>query len=368
MRAQRKQVHALPDMTGTSAIIGDEQACRHPPAAVSSNWRTMSNQPPVAWPEIRDHLVKRLMLDDRWTLHGEEALIWQPWLLPVHIEVIKHGQYDDGYPWVAVSAWMRILDLPEEPGLAFAEAGNRNCPMATFLHDDGQLIASVGVMLNGDGRSNLVWFHNALLAMATVAHQLATEMLEDLRPPDLDPEEALLGRRDAPDELLSVFAGPGLPLPAMEQVTSAWQLARPLLAQRLASSGFEPGYRDDQVDFYVMAGTPVGAGLHEDTGRYGPGVDVVAMVTGPMDPEPPYPGIVNDANSMLVSRSYCNVGNVHWSDSGQGWGGLQLSSYLPGAFLAEFRQDPGELATVVFNALMQISQSTRALAASGPPA
>ncbi len=322
-------------------------------------------QTPVTWQEIREHLAKRLLLDEEWTLHREESLIWQPWLLPVHIGVYESGQYSDGYPWVAVKAWMRVADLPEDVGLACAQAGNRSCPMATFFYDDGQVVASVGVTLNGDGRSNLVWFHNAVLAMATVSHELATQVLAGLRPPDLDEAEARLGRREAPDELLGIFADDGSPKPGGEHVAEAWEQARPLLARRMAAMGFEPGYRDRSVDFYDMAGASVGVGLQASEGRYGIGLDVLAMVTPPMGPQPPYPAFVNDANTLLGNRCYCNIGNVRWSDTGQGWGALQLVCCLPGTFVAEFRLDPEVLATVVFNALMQVAQSARTIAAAG---
>ena len=306
---------------------------------------------------MREHLVRRLMMEPRWTADvGEESLLWQPWVLPVLVGVEDRGTHPDGTPYIEVKARVDIATVPDEAaGIDLARLGGDHCPMATFCWWNGTVSAAVAVVVNRDGRSNLVLLHNAVLAMATVAHEVASVALGEGW--DLpEPHPAAPAARQEPDELLQVF-GEADPL-GLQRVRDAqprWAQARPLLRSLMLGNGWDEGYRSDDVDFYTRPdGRTVGVGL-DHRPRYGPGLRLQAIVSPPLPVGALPPEFPNDGNAVLALAAPHTFGNLSVNSPEGAWESVALESFLMWPYLDEAGPDPADLATSAFNALAQFA-------------
>ncbi len=305
---------------------------------------------PVEWPEVRAHLVKQLMIESAWLRDGEEGLIWQPGTVPVHVKVVGRGEDSDSGPFLVVSASMRVLDCPPHEAIDLARTANRQFLLGSFFWDDDAVHAETRVYLTANSRTSLSLFHVAVLAMATTAHELVEAAEHAHTVPPLTTEEEPLGRRQRPDELLGVFRGDVSELPGQsgDALEQAWQEVRPMLHDTLLSLGYEPGFTDSTVDFYVVGPLAVGVGFNE-TGKYGPGLDVMTIVTGELPPDD-QTLLVNAVNGYVSSHGPAHVGNlqqqIRETDSS-----LIMPSYLPYAYLGKYMRDAQALNASMVNAL-----------------
>lgn len=303
------------------------------------------------------------MFDPEWVRESDEAIIWQPWLLPVHIQVVFRGTYDDGEPYLVVKAWMRVLEVGSaDIGIDLADLGNTHFQLGSFFWEpDGVLMAGCGVSLNRDSRTTLTLLHTAVLTMATCAHELLSQTDQADELPPLAADEESLGRRDTTDELLTIYAGSECELPGQERLGQVWPNARPLLKEMMLSHGYEEGFTDASVDFYVRDGVQMGVGWDGDSGKYGVGLDVLAIVAPPLQEMPGLSEFVNDGNMLLATQSPSHVCNLHWVDSGQGYISLHCKSFLGWGLLGQYSTDPEQLAIACFNALGQIETGAKNL-------
>jgi hypothetical protein len=309
--------------------------------------------PEITWAEVREHLVRELQIEPEYLIDDESGLTWQPHLLPVHVWVAADGHYPDGDAFLVVKAEVRVAVCDRDMGLELADMANTMFLQGSFCWSDGVLYAGCGVNVNRTSRTNLSLLHNAVLALATCAHEVLG-MLDASHLPALEGDERSLGRRDGPDELLGIFAVDGYSLPGQEKFVAVWPQARSTLRRMFVARGHEPGYTADDVDFFDVGGIGVGFGLDLSVRRYGAGLRVQAIVAT-VDPEPPHPGYINDGNALLMDRAPAHIGNLRWDHQpGQPFAALTIAAFLPHSYVGRAFGDADGLPNAVFNALGQV--------------
>ncbi len=315
------------------------------------------------WQEVDDHLTRRLWIDEEWSVRGPESLTWWPWFLAQSINVIGSGSFtdDDSDNFLTVSAETRVAESDEEVGLALCQEANRVFPLGAFVWEDGVIRVVTNLALNPLCRGLLHLFHEACLAQATVAHELALEWQHLDGVTVLPSAHPNSGMREDPDELLQIFAGGERSDGTVpDDLVDALGLARTLYVRTLLDRGLTAGFSDEEVDFFNGPGVEVAVGRMDDSvaaAKYGLGLIVMTRVTEPG--EVPPPEHVNDFNVAFASSPVTSLfGNVR-AYPNDPVNGSQFFAYLPGGFLAESRYDISALAITVVNAVWHCTGAVR---------
>ncbi len=96
----------------------------------------MEQPPPIEWQDVHNHLISTLQIEPEWIADGQQHLIWQPHIVPVHVEVAHEGHYPDGDSFLVVKAWARVAQCGREEGLALAEEGNNRFLLGSFSWEE----------------------------------------------------------------------------------------------------------------------------------------------------------------------------------------------------------------------------------------
>jgi len=316
--------------------------------------------PPVTWAEVRDHITAQLLIDDEWRVDDEASLTWWPWFLHQTIYVDAEGEWEDDEPgqnFLHVVARTNVGRVEKDLGLEICAAWNADFPLGAFVWDDGVLFVISTLSLNPLCRELLPWFHEAVLAQATFAHLAALQLRENPGVEILATGHPQTGAREEPDELLSIFAGEtrgdGVEMPGLEDALAT---ARRIYQQRFEEMGWEPGFRNEDVDFFTGSRVECAIGRVDGSElalRFGLGLVVWVRLTRP--------GVVLDddtVNSMhiaLAAMPRCTlIGRLQGDESGPEHG-TQLHSYLPMGFLGRLRTAPDALAISILNAALHCS-------------
>jgi hypothetical protein len=336
---------------GTTTSLPDCPLCEAPIYAIDAQ-----NFPPVTWGEVREHLVTRLFMDTEWLTDSDESLTWWPWFLPQRIYVADSGvwQSDHEDNFLHLVARTQIAEVDEDLGLELCRIGNDEFALGAFVWDEGVLSVVSSLSLNPLCRGLLDWFHEAALAQVTAAHLVAQNLVDDDRVRLLFSAHPQSGFREQPDELLSIFAGESRANDPADHpgYDDALAAARVVYQRRLEARGWQPGFRNEEVDFFAAERVEVAIGRTDDAPeaiRYGRGLVVWVRLTPP--------GIliddasINNVHLALVEQPLTTLMGRLLRHETAPEGGTQLHCYLPSGFLAASRGQADILAVNIMNAV-----------------
>ena len=207
--------------------------------------------PPVAWSDIRDHIVTRLMMDPEWTVEGDESLMWWPTPLPMTIEVVGSGTFPDSPEnWIRVRGETLIAEVDDSRGRDIASEYLNVFPTGVLTYRDGWLRLSTIYSFNPRNRTLLEWFHESLLIQAVTALEFAAE-LEESKGIQVNPaSHPSSGQRDDVDELCRIYVGEELGLPVDNGVSDRYAFIRPSLRDAILQDDYQRGFSNEEVDFF----------------------------------------------------------------------------------------------------------------------
>ena len=329
---------------------------------------------PVTWLEARDHLVRRLMMDQEWVAEAENQLTWWPTPLPMTIEVIESGVYPGSSDnWLRIRASTPIGSMEEVLGRELASEHAASFPVGAIVFRDGELSLQTTLLMNPRNRSLLSLFHNSLLIQAAESLRIAIELngLDDV---GVNPSpHPVSGVRDGVDELVRIYAGDALNFAVDNDVLERYEAVRPMMRDVLVGLGYRPGFSNGEVDFFNLGfdaddpSDPLGQGAFDfavgfspesDTDRrFGPSLVVMARVLPPgvafTSTEASY------ANEDLADLSHASVlGYVSGPSAGPA--GSTLTGIIPHLALSEWSKlPPISFTNTIVNAVIHIASSAQ---------
>src|SRR4051794_21414605 len=108
---------------------------------------TNSGRGDVTWEAAREHLRRRLMIDDEWRFDADDAFTWWPWFLAQHVSVTGRASYpnDDGISdtmlWITSRTDVLHADN-EDLGLSIVATAIDLFPYGAFIYDDSLVYAT----------------------------------------------------------------------------------------------------------------------------------------------------------------------------------------------------------------------------------
>jgi hypothetical protein len=317
--------------------------------------------PNVSWAEVRDHLVKRLLIDDVSIVHGEEEYRWWPAFLCQRVFKETEGRFNDESPdnWMQIVAETEIGRMGEELGIRLADEVNSEFPFGAAIFNEGVLKLRTAFAFNPLNRSLLKIFHEQVLVQATVAHEFAIRWRDigDIEFAYSDHPES--GPREKADDLLGVFWGETYSGGEItKDFPKALDDARHLIPALMLKDGWEQGFSNHEVNFFMRENTSIGIGVRpgdQENQKFGPGVFIYA----------------NDLNFQLpIGADESNFLNWLASDlqrnsqfgsfvskSYIGELGPRLTAFIPYGPLAEDRANPLNMAITITNMAAHVSNS-----------
>ncbi len=214
--------------------------------------------PPVTWHEVREHLTRRLFIDDEWRVDHDQGFSWWPWFLRQDVAVAATDRgtgFDRPDALLRVTATTETVKVPDEAsGLHLVAEANRTFPYGAFILRDRTVVATSSVALNPLCRGMLTAFHQAMFVQATVAHQIADAYVSEPGVEILASDHPRSGVRAEPDELLGIYVGDECRLPPLDGFAQYLSAARPIYRELLVRGGLEPGFCTDDTDLFNSAG------------------------------------------------------------------------------------------------------------------
>lgn len=315
--------------------------------------------PNVTWDEVRDHLVKRLLIDDESILHGEQEYFWWPAFLCQHVYKEGEGRFNDESPdnWMQIVAETELGRMSEELGVALADEVNSEFVHGAAIYNEGVLKLRTSFAFNPLNRALLKIFHEQILAQATVAHEFALKWVDIEGIEFSYSNHPEIGPRDNPDDLLGVFWGDtysgGDVLP---DFSNALEEARALIPELMAKEGWAPGFSNDEVHFFLRGNTSIGMGVKPndpENAKYGPGIFVYA---NDMDYQMPLgPQETNTLNVLTSELSRASQFGAFLSKNFIGELGPRMTAFIPYGPLAEDRFNPLNRAITITNFAAHVS-------------
>ncbi len=317
--------------------------------------------PNVSWAEVRDHLVKRLLIDQESIVHGEDEYRWWPAFLCQRVFKEAEGRFIEASPdnWMEIVAETEIGRMDDELGSALADAINSEFVHGAAIYNEGLLKLRTSFAFNPLNRSLLKVFHEFVLAQATIAHEIAIKW-KDIEGIEFaysqHPES---GARDTWDDLLGVFWGDeysgGEILPDFQ---TALDKARTLIPQIMEKEGWNPGFSNEDVAFFTLGNASVGMGLRPadpENLKYGPGIYIYANdLNYQHSLEVEQSNFMNFMASELESAS--QLGSFV-SKNYIGESAARVTSFIPYGPLAENRFNPLDIAILITNLATHVSNS-----------
>lgn len=317
--------------------------------------------PNVSWAEVRDHLVKRLLIDDESIVHGDEEYRWWPAFLCQRVFKEAEGRFNDTSPdnWMEIVAETEIGRMDDELGFSLADAINSEFVHGAAIFDEGLLKLRTSFAFNPLNRSLLKVFHEYVLSQATIAHEIAIKW-KDIEGIDFAySEHPERGVRDTWDDLLGVFWGDeysgGEILPDFQP---ALDQARTLIPKIMEKEGWEPGFSNEDVNFFILGHASVGMGVRPadpENKKYGPGIYIyVNDLNFQHSLEEDESNFMNILASQLEGAS--QLGSFV-SKKFIGESAARVTSFIPYGPLAETRFNPLDMAILITNIAAHVSNS-----------
>ncbi len=310
--------------------------------AVTDQTVPTAGGPPVTWSEVPEHLIRRLFMDPEWIVQEEARLTWWPWFLAQSFSLTSAGYFgegDDRDPWLTVTANIDIAQVPEDVGLQLASEVNNTFPLGAVVYDEPVLAMRSTLTLSSLNRNMLRLFHEAALAQATVAHEVAL-FLQDRGFEVCESAHPSTGLRAEADEMLNFFAGSERAVPPAPDLIEKIHRARPRYLEELLSlGGLSEGWSNDEVDFVTVRESPLldvaiaQPADNPDNARYGSGIRLYVRILPPGSQFPL--AALNYVNLDLLNWSPMTMlGNVRSDELSQEWGSYYCT-YLPSGPLEE---------------------------------
>lgn len=326
-------------------------------------------EPAILWEEVSDHLVRRLFIDEEWMVWGDGQLSWWPWFLEQSFTLTSAGYVGNPSPvdrWLTATANVDIARVPEDVGLEMAAEVNRTFPLGAVVFD-GQVLAMRSTLtLSSLNRNMLRWFHEAVLAQATVAHEVAL-FLQERGFEACESRHPRSGLRREADEMLGFFAGPQRSVPPGGDLIQKIEAARPRYLEDLVSlGGLTLGWSNDEVDFVTLREEPlldVAIALptdDADNARYGSGIRLIVRMLPPGRQF----GLeaLNNVNLDLLNWGPVTMmGNVRSDDLSEQWGSYYCTYLTSGALEEGSQANERSLPVEVVNAVLHSLGPARVL-------
>lgn len=324
--------------------------------------RPRSEFPRVSWEEARDHIVKRLLIDDAYILHIENGFHWWPGFLRQDVFVECQGEYGQGSNdnWLKLVGETKLAFVEEtELGISLADQINGSFVHGAAVYRDGILILRTAYVFNPLNRGLLKVFHEQLLAQITLAHEFAVQW-EQLAGIEFclshHPES---GQREGPDELLDIYWGPQFSDDSnYANFDEGLAAARALVPEIMMGQGWEPGFENDEVTYFSCGAASVGIGVRpedRENSKYGFGIFVFANdLNFQYSVNPLEANILNTLVGELELRSQFGpfVSESHSSSPV-----VSMIAFIPHGALAEDRFRPRDLALTITNFAIHVALS-----------
>ena len=236
------------------------------------------NFPPVTWEEVREHLVRRLFIDDEWRVDGNHRFSWWAWFLKQEIAVTatdagsEPGRQDALMRITATTETLQVAD--EALGLQIVAEANRQFPYGAFILQDDVVRATSSVALNPICRGMLTAFHQAALIQATVAHEVANNYRDVPGVTIMASDHPKSGPRRVPTNSSRSIRETSAVCRPWKDSQPICRLARPLY-RRLLLERLGEGFSNDEVDYFNDDGLDIAVGIIEGqpvARRFGPGL------------------------------------------------------------------------------------------------
>ena len=318
--------------------------------------------PRVSWEEARDHIVKRLLIDDDAVLLVDKGLHWWPGFLRQDVYIAQEGEYGQG----SQDNWLQLvgethLAFVNEPDLGFSLADQIN---GVFVHGaaiyiDDVVLLRTAYVFNPLNRGLLKVFHEQLLAQITLAHEFATKW-ENLSGIEIclshHPET---GPREKPDELLNIYWGDECSNKSdYNHFEEGLEAARALIPEIMIGQGWEPGFENDDVSYFSSGSASVGMGVRPkdpENRKYGFGVFVLANDLNYQHSVNPIEA--NLLNTLAAELEHGSQFGPFVSENYSSSPTVSVVAFIPHGALAEDRFSHRDLALTVTNFAIHVASS-----------
>lgn len=278
----------------------------------------------VTWGYLRDWLVRELMIDPEWLVHGEQEFSWWPWFLRQRIAVTNSALLGDAPNQDALVRVTATMDVfaheDEESGTSMVQGFNNFFPFGAWVWQNGVISMTSSLAVNRHCLDLLPQFRDACLVQASHSHEVIRQLPEELGELALVSERPTSGLRDRPDDLLSIYCGGQFHLDTSAATVSAFRVGRERCTGILAEFGIERVEVGPTYDTYDFDGQIVVIGEEFDSPTatsFGPSLSVVVPV---FPPGPTLPAdLVNTANLWLAQAPTTSHLGVLMSNEGAPW-------------------------------------------------
>ena len=332
--------------------------------------------PPVTWHEIRDHVVSRLMIDEKWMVEEPDSITWWPWFLPQSIYVssrveMKTEDLDEIGLRITVET---VLGMALDRSRALDAIADLmiDYPFGSLVVlDDNRVAALSSVFVYSLSKGMLTLLHEEALIQATLATDLArrleTQGVISITP--LPHPES--GMREAPDELVANVYGAEVfsPLADISHVYDIRDAARFAWKDAMLHAGAKIGFERDDVTFVTFPNNfDAGVGWRDEelaSVKFGPSLMVwnnLGTYSVPAHPE-----ALNALNLDLALNTEYGLGHiggvidVRSQFDGKDVFILTHVAQLPTYLVAEITGNPDNAVINVRNALYQATAGARFL-------
>lgn len=317
--------------------------------------------PNVSWAEVRDHLVKRLLLDDESIIHGDEEYRWWPAFLCQRVFKESEGSFNDSSPdnWMEIVAETEIGRMDDDLGFALSDAINSEFVHGAAIFNEGLLKLRTSFAFNPLNRSLLKVFHEYVLSQATIAHEIVINWKDIEGIEFAYSKHPVRGDRENWDDLLGVFWGDeysgGEILPDYQ---AALDQARMLIPKMMEKEGWEPGFSNEDVNFFTFGHGSVGMGVRPadpENKKYGPGIYIYAN-----NLKFQHSLEADESNFMNIIASELDGASQLGSFVSKNYIGesaARVTSFIPYGPLAESRFNPLDMAILITNVATHVVNS-----------
>lgn len=332
--------------------------------------------PPVTWPEIRDHLVNRLMIDEKWMVEGPDEITWWPWILPQSIYVssrveMKTDELDEVGLRITVETFLGTA-LDRNRALNAVADLMIDYPFGSLVVlDDNRVAALSSVFIYSLSKGMLTLLHEEALIQATFATELARRLESQGVIATSPLSHPTSGTRETPDELVANVYGPDVfsPLVDVSHSFAIRDAVRVSWKNSMLRAGATAGFENDEVSFVTFPNNfDVGVGWRDEefpSQKFGPSI-MVWNNLGTFN-EPSHPEALNALNLDLALNTEYGLGHIggvtqtRRQHNGKDMFTLTHVAQLPTYLVSEIRGTPDDAIINVRNAIAQATAGARFL-------
>ena len=330
--------------------------------------------PPVTWPEIRDHLVNRLMIDEKWMMEGSDEITWWPWFLPQSIYVssrveMKTEELDEVGLRITIETFLGTA-LDRNQALDAVADLMIDYPFGSLVVlDDNRVAALSSVFIYSLSKGMLTLLHDAALIQATFATDLAQRLESQGVISVSPPPHPKSGTRETPDELVANVYGTEVfsPLLDISHLYDIRDAVRHSWKDAMLRAGASIGFENDEVTFVSFPNNfDAGVGWRDEefaSVKFGPSLMVWNNLGTSSDPA--HPEALNALNLDLALNTEYGLGHlggvtqVCRQYDGKDMFTLRHIAQLPTYLVSEIKGNPDNTVINVRNAIAQATASAR---------